>query len=312
MEQFYQNNQPLFQQTKKGRSIVKLLRNFWFVLGIIATILIIAGFIYVIWLFYFDISPEEEEYIDSSAETELSTAESDESECNVVALTLHGDLLTYIPEADYSDEDNLLIDATASEDIWYNIDLIEKDEAIKALILEIDSYGGQPVAGEEIANALKKFNKPSVALIRSAGLSAAYLAATGADTIFVSKNSDVGGIGVTMSYLDYSEKNKKEGAIYNSLSTGKFKDTGDPEKALTIDERMLIERDLNILLNNFVLDIANNRKMSIAKVKNLADGSSMLGEQALNNGLVDKIGDIYSVKDFLKEKIGEEANICWE
>jgi len=50
----------------------------------------------------------------------------------------------------------------------------EENENIKAIILEVDSYGGKPIAGEEIANALKRAKKPTVGLIRSAGLSAAY------------------------------------------------------------------------------------------------------------------------------------------
>lgn len=302
----------LLQNTRKGKNIFKAMKNIWFVLGIFVTIVIICGIGFLIWAVSSDtlFAPDEDFFSDTTSNEQLASVS--EKPCNVIGINLHGDLYTYNASSDFDSEGKLVNDVVASEWVTDMIDEAEESENIKAIILEVDSYGGLPVAGEEVANALKIAKKPTVGLIRGAGLSAAYWAVSGADTIFVSKNSDVGGIGVTMSYLDYSEKNKKEGAIYNSLSTGKFKDTGDPEKALTIDERMLIERDLNILLNNFVLDIANNRKMSIAKVKNLADGSSMLGEQALNNGLVDKIGDIYSVKDFLKEKIGEEANICWE
>ena len=66
------------------------------------------------------------------------------------------------------------------------------------------------------ANALKKANKPTITLIREGGASAAYMADSGADKIFASKNSDVGNIGVTMSYLDYVQKNKKDGLKNNS------------------------------------------------------------------------------------------------
>jgi hypothetical protein len=76
------------------------------------------------------------------------------------------------------------------------------------------------------------------------------------------------------------------------------------DRFLTATERSYFERDLNIMLDNFILDISKNRKLSINKIRQLADGSSMLGEQALKNGLIDKIGDIYTVKEFLKEKIG--------
>jgi len=240
--------------------------------------------------------------------------ESEEDNCNVLGIELHGDLLTYIPptNADTNEENNESTqDQTASENIVYAINEAEKDSSIKAIILEVDSYGGYPVAGEEVANALKKANKPTIALIREGGASAAYMAASGADKIFASVNSDVGSIAVTMSYLDYVRQNQKEGLTYISLSSGKFKDTGDPNKLLTQEEKNLLIRDVNIIHQNFVKMVSENRNLDIEKVKKLADGSTMLGEMALQNGLIDQIGGIFEVKEYLKEKIGEDVEICW-
>lgn len=118
-------------------------------------------------------------------------------------------------------------------------------------------------------------------------------------------------IGVTMSYLDNYKKNLKDGLTFNSLSTGKFKDTGNSDKPLTNEERALIMRDLNITNEHFIKSVAVNRKLDIKKVRKLADGSSMPGELALQNGLIDKIGGIYEIKDYLKEKIDEDVVVCW-
>jgi protease-4 len=115
-----------------------------------------------------------------------------------------------------------------------------------------------------------------------------------------------------MSYLDYTKYNEKEGLTYNQLSTGKFKDSGDPDKPLTLEEKKLFERDLNIMFNNFIQAVSENRKLSIDKVKKLADGSTMLGEMALKNGLIDKIGGPIEVRNYLKEKLNEEISVCWE
>ena len=202
-------------------------------------------------------------------------------------------------------------DLTASENVVYAIQEAEYNDDIKAIILEVDSYGGSPVAGEEIANALKKANKPTVALIREGGASAAYLAASGADRIFASKNSDVGSIAVTMSYLDYAIQNQKERLTYIPLSSGKFKNTGSPDKTLSQEEKDLLMRDINILHQNFVKMVAENRNLDIEKVEKLADGSTMLGEMALENGLIDQIGGLFEVKEYLKQKIGEEVGVCW-
>ena len=235
----------------------------------------------------------------------------EQENCNVFGIMLHGDLITYISPADYNTEGNLIYDETSSDDVTYYIEQAEKDEKIKAIILEIDSYGGMPVAGEEIAEALKEAEKPMLALIRGAGLSSAYYAATGADTIFASQNSDVGSIGVTLSYLDNVQKNQREGFTFNQLSSGKYKDLMNPDKPLTDEERGLLMRDVKIMNEDFIKAVAENRKLDINKVRKLADGSSMLGKMALENGLIDKIGGYPEVKQYLKELIGEEIEICW-
>ncbi len=70
-------------------------------------------------------------------------------------------------------------------------------------------------------------------------------------------------------------------------------------------------RDINIMHQNFIKAVSDNRKIDIEKVASLADGSTMLGEAALRNGLIDQIGSMPEVKEHLKEKIGEEVTFCW-
>lgn len=246
------------------------------------------------------------------AAEELGFVQADtEDPCNVLGINLHGDLLTYLAPQDSNGSVDSQ-DQTASENVVYAIDSAEAESAIKAVILEIDSYGGYPVAGEEVAAALRRAKKPTVAVIRNAAASAAYLAATGAKTIFASKYSDVGSIGVSMSYTDNVLKNLKEGVTYHSLSTGKFKDTTDPNKPLTAEERALLMRDLEIMHRGFIQDVATNRGLDIAVVTKLADGSTMLGEAALKNGLIDRIGGYEDAKTFLEKQIGEKPEVCWQ
>lgn len=260
----------------------------------------------VVYILFGDEYDSEDTYTDESHGEE-------EVNCNVLGINLHGDLVTYISNEYYDKEsDGYLVDQTASEDVVSYIETAEEDEEIKAIVLEIDSTGGTNVADEEIANALKRAKKPTVAVIRAAGLSSAYYAATGADVIFASLDSDVGSIGVTWSYLDYAEKNRKEGLTFNQVSSGIFKDLGNPDKPLTEAEKKLVMRDINIMNENFIKAVAENRKLDIEKVRQLADGSSMLGQMALTNGLVDKIGGINEVIDYLKETIGEEPEFCWQ
>ncbi|MFA6551310.1 MAG: signal peptide peptidase SppA [Patescibacteria group bacterium] len=260
--------------------------------------------------FVLDISDNIISYLDENN----FTAEDKTNDCNTINIKLRGTLTTYIPNEDLEylscENGNLTVDETSSENIIASIKRAEENDNIKAVILDIDSTGGSAVAAEEIANALKRAQKPTVAIIREYGDSGAYYAATGADIIFASAKSDIGGIGVTSSYLDNVKKNQKDGFTYNQLSAGKFKDMYNPDKVLTTEEKELIMRDIEIIYEEFIKAVASNRNLEIEKVKQLADGSSMLGQMALDNGLIDRIGGMNEVVDYLKEKISAEINIC--
>jgi protease IV len=279
-------------------------------IGIVILVLTVISFwCEQIWLYTseesFDDGYYEEEYYDDSIESVYPES------CNVSGIELHGELVTYISNENFDEEGNPLYDQTSSEDIVYYIEDAEINDQIKAIILEIDSYGGYSVADEEVANALKRATKPTIVLIRTAGLSSAYYAATGADVIFASQDSDVGSIGVTISYLDNAKQNQNEGLTFNQLSSGKFKDVMNTDKPLTQEERNLLMRDIEIMNENFIKAVAENRNLDIEKVRQLADGSSMLGEMALENGLIDKIGGMYEVEQYIGELLGDEVEICW-
>lgn len=231
--------------------------------------------------------------------------------CTVMGINLHGTIITYIPKHAENDT-NIDYNTVASESILYSIKQANENDNIKAIVLEIDSTGGYPVAGEEISNAVKNSEKPILGLIRQSGLSAAYWAVSGADRIWASKNSDVGSIGVTQSYLNSVEKNKKDGYSYEQLSSGKFKDSGSANMTLTKEEKDLFMRDINIVYQNFMEAISINRNIPLEEIKKFADGSNVLGEKAKGLGLIDEIGGIDEVEKYLEEQLGEKPEICWE
>ncbi|MCX6753732.1 MAG: signal peptide peptidase SppA [Candidatus Nomurabacteria bacterium] len=231
--------------------------------------------------------------------------------CTVAGINIHGLIMDYIPEHAEGDP-GFNYDAVGSENILYLIKQANEDPKIKALVLEIDSTGGFPVAGEEISNAVKNSVKPIVGLIRQDGLSAAYWAVSGADKIFASKNSTVGSIGVTQTYLNNVEKNKTDGYTLEQLSSGKFKDSGNPDIALTKEEKDLFMRDVNIVYQNFIEAVSTNRNIPLDEVKKFADGSRVLGEKAKELGMIDEIGGINEVENYLEKKIGEKPEICWQ
>ena len=276
-----------------------------------ALMLMIVIVVIVIWsgLSYVFIGGILDSETESSPES-VSDSGSDYENCNVYGINLHGTLLTYVPE--HAEGDSYFnYDVTSSESVTNIIRHVNMDPDMKAMVIEVDSIGGSPVAGEEIANAIKNSKKPVIAFIRDIGVSAAYWAISPADKILASRNSDVGGIGVTASYLSNAGNNQKEGYSYEVLSSGKYKDSGSPDKALTAEERALILRDVNIIHDNFVEDVSLNRDISREIVGSIADGSSVLGDKAKSLGLIDEIGGLDEAKAILKDMIGESPEICW-
>ena len=229
--------------------------------------------------------------------------------CNVAYIPLHGAVVTYIPASEATSTGNSS-DQTASEDVTAAIRQASANPSIKAIVLEVDSYGGLPVGGQEIELALKQVKKPTVALIREDGESAAYMAATGADIIFASNFSDVGDIGITQSYVDNSKQDVENGITFNQLSIGKYKDMFNLDKPMTADEKALAMKELQIGYQGFVQIVADNRHMSIDKATALANGASLMGAEALQDGLIDKIGTIDNVRSYLSGQLKQNAVIC--
>jgi protease-4 len=245
-----------------------------------------------------------------SEETFLDEDEEFSAECTALSISLHGSIITYT--AEHAEGDTYFdYDVTSSDYVDYLITTANEDPDIHGIIVEVDSGGGSPVAGEEIANAIKRSKKPVVAYIRDHRcffcLYGSQVAQTG---YFASKSSDIGSIGATMSYISSVESNMTNGFTYEQLSSGKFKDSGSPDKELTEEERALFMRDLNILHDNFVKVVAENRNLPVEEVMKIADGSTVLGERAKELGLIDEIGGRAEAEALLSTMTGVETEVC--
>ncbi len=230
------------------------------------------------------------------------------SDCNVAKIPVRGEIVSYKNggNEDWTDE-------AVAGDIYDLIEEADEDPEVEAIIIEIDSGGGSPVIGQEISRALKRVKKPTVALIKEQGTSAAYHLATGADKIFASEFSDLGSIAIIQSFFDDVEKSKKEGYNYNQFQSGKYKDMFNGDRPLTYTERQMIMKDLEHFHEVMVKDIATNRGLDISDVAKFADGSTIIPPKAIEAGLIDKIGGLYEVKEYLADILGVdmgEINVC--
>ncbi|MDY6964412.1 MAG: signal peptide peptidase SppA [Halobacteriota archaeon] len=178
-----------------------------------------------------------------------------------------------------------------SDDIVNYIDELNKSKA-GAVIFEINSPGGEAYASKQIGDAIKRLNKPKVALIKAHGTSGAYWIASACDKIIADPLSDVGSIGTITTHFNLSELLEKIGIDVKSLSTGKFKDVGSPFKKMSKEGEEFIKEHLEAVNKEFVNEIKANRKIEDEEtLKKLTSGKPFLGREAQELGLVDHLGD---------------------
>lgn len=196
--------------------------------------------------------------------------------------------------------------STSSSTIVDFIEDAEEDSSIAAIVIDINSPGGSAVASDEIAQALKKATKPTVAFIHEIGTSGGYWVASATDTIIANRMSITGSIGVLASYLEFSRLMQDYGVSYERLVAGKHKDMGTPYKELTDEERKIFQAKLDRLHDFFIEEIAENRGLDEGTVRGLATGEFFLGQEALDLGLIDMVGDRQTLDAYLKETLSIE------
>lgn len=204
-----------------------------------------------------------------------------------------GGTIAVIPiqgEIGYGSSDILSGNIASPEIIKKQLKEADDDGSISAILLDINSPGGTPVASEEIMQAVKNCKKPVVAWISDTGASGAYLVASGADKIVASKSSWVGSIGVILSLTNLSDLYQMLGIDKYSIKGGKYKDMGSDYRNLTNEEKDMLQNMVNQEHDNFISIVAENRKLEKNYVKSIAEGQVFTGTQAKELKLVDENG----------------------
>ncbi|MBW2977299.1 signal peptide peptidase SppA [Candidatus Woesearchaeota archaeon] len=195
------------------------------------------------------------------------------------------------------------VQATSSEDTVKLIEKASENPSIKGILLNINSPGGSAVASKEIADAIKKVNKTTVAIIREVGASGAYWIASATDQLIANEMSITGSIGVLGSYLQFSGILERYNITYQRLVGGQFKDIGSPYKDLTKTERNILQEKINKIHDVFIKSVAENRNMSFERMKLISTGEFFLGSEAFELNLIDQVGDIETAKEYLKQEL---------
>ena len=169
------------------------------------------------------------------------------------------------------------------------------DAKVKALVLRINSPGGEVTASDTIYAAVKEVarTKPVIVYMDSVAASGGYYIACGASKIVASETTLTGSIGVIMEGFSYHGLFEKIGLGANTFTSGKFKDTLSGARPMRDDEKAYIQGMVDKMYQRFVAIVSEARKIPVTELTNgVADGRVMTGGEAVGVKLVDKIGYI--------------------
>lgn len=185
------------------------------------------------------------------------------------------------------------------------------DPKVGAILLQIDSPGGQVAGAFEAAAALREIGarKALWAIADSGAYSAAYLLASSAERIFVPETGEVGSIGVIAMRLDATEADAKLGMKWHIVQAGAQKAFGNPHTVMSENEMTVLSAKVAEVNQLFVETVAERRKMLPRAVAGLEAGT-FRGEQARRIGLVDAVGTFDDAVAALAATLGGGAAVA--
>jgi protease-4 len=177
------------------------------------------------------------------------------------------------------------------------------DEHVRAVVLEIDSPGGEVTASDIIYNWVVKTRakKPVVVYMDSLAASGGYYVACGGKYLMANETTITGSIGVIIQTLNYEQLFNKIGLVAVVFKSGKFKDMLSGTRPVTPEEREYVQGFIMKTYEKFLGIVARERNLPADQLRNtVADGRILSGKDALDNKLIDAVGQIEDA--FLKAK----------
>jgi protease-4 len=196
------------------------------------------------------------------------------------------------------------------EDMIFAFDQAASDPAVKAIVLSVDSPGGEITASDVLYHQLKILSekKPVVVFMNSIGTSGAYYIACGASHIMCNPTTFTGSIGVIISTLNYRELFGKIGLESVVFKSGKFKDMLNGARELSPEESAYVQGLVMQSYDRFLEVVATSRELPPPVLRaGPADGRILSGVDALRDGLVDAVGYMEEAWNKAAELAGVES-----
>jgi capsid assembly protease len=166
------------------------------------------------------------------------------------------------------------------------------DPAVKAILMDIDSPGGEVGGVFDLAELIvqARETKPVWAIADDA-FSAAYLLASTAERIYLPQAAGIGSVGIIAVHVDESQKDAKEGRSYTTVHAGARKNDFSSHEPLSDDARSNLQQEVDRLYSMFVGVVAQGRNIPDAAVR-ATEAGIYFGANAITVGLADQIGTI--------------------
>ncbi len=184
---------------------------------------------------------------------------------------------------------------------------LAEDDAVKAVVLRINSPGGSALAAEQMWYELERLRqrKPLIVSMGNVAASGGYYIAAPADIILADKLTITGSIGVFGLYFNVGDALKKHlGVTVDGVSSNRYADIGSAFRSMNAKEREFFQNSVDEVYTTFVNRVASGRNLSYEQVDALAEGRVWSGLDALNNGLVDDIGGLIVAINLAAERAG--------
>ena len=198
-------------------------------------------------------------------------------------------------------------------EILEKIETLKNDEAIKGVLLLIDSPGGALSPSVEISLAIKSLNsrKPVVAYAKGTMASGSYLGGVWASKIYANPGSFIGSIGVIMQGLDVSEAAAKLGFAEQIVKAGELKEAGTMMRKWSDAERASLQALVDESYELFTREVAQARSLDLRKRDAWANARVFLASGAKGVGLIDEVGSLEDAKSALVKASGV-ADPIWQ
>jgi protease-4 len=186
-----------------------------------------------------------------------------------------------------------------STDVIKQIKEYKENTSVAAVVLRVNSPGGSAAGSQEIHEELKKLakEKPLVVSMGDVAASGGFYISVAGDFIYANPATTTGSIGVIAETLDVGDALGRLGIKGVVVKSGKFKDIFSPLRPMTQEERVFMQEYIDNILQQFIKDVAEGRKLPQSEVVKIADGRIFTGEQALKLKLIDGLGNMEDAID---------------